>query len=106
VAVDTTALIDSGAAVSVLPYTLGARFGVDWDSLTVPCGVGGSVGSIPGKLLLVDGTLSPFPPVGLIFAWVKSDQVPVLLGQTNFFREFDVCFFRSRDTFQIQPRTP
>ena len=42
VVVDTVALVDSGAADSVLPHALGARFGVDWNSLTVPCAVGGS----------------------------------------------------------------
>jgi len=106
VIVDTVALVDSGTAVSVLPYSLGARFGVDWNTLTIPCVVGGSAGGIPGKLLSVYGTVNPFPAVALIFAWVQSDQVPVLLGQANFFMEFDVCFFRSRDIFQIQPRTP
>jgi hypothetical protein len=28
----------------------------------------------------------------------------LILGQTNFFMEFDVCFFRSQLIFQIHPK--
>ena len=41
------------------------------------------------------------------FAHVRSprpDAVPLLLGQTNFFDEFDVCFFRSRAEFEVRPK--
>ncbi|AKV68500.1 hypothetical protein VL20_3497 [Microcystis panniformis FACHB-1757] len=40
-------------------------------------------------------------PVRLAFAWAKTSQIPLILGQTNFFREFDVCFQRSRCTIEI-----
>ena len=106
VAIDVIGLIDSGADISVLPFTIGLQFGVDWNSLVVPCFVGGSAGRIPGKMLLLTGAIATFPPVQLVFAWVQSDTVPLILGQTNFFMEFDVCFFRSQNSFQIQPRTP
>lgn len=106
VSIGVNALVDSGADVSILPYSVGVRFGIDWHSLTLPCSVGGSAGGIPGKMLVVDAVLHTFPAVKLVFAWVQSDSVPVLLGQTNFFLEFDVCFFRSRGEFQIQPATP
>jgi hypothetical protein len=41
----------------------------------------------------------------LAFAWVKNNQVPLILGQTNFFLEFDICFYRSQLEFEIQPRS-
>src|SRR5436309_665102 len=85
ISTDVNALVDSGTDVSVLPYSIGARFGIDWNSLTIPCSVGGSAGGIPGKMLVVDGVLDTFPAVKLVFAWVQSDGVPVLLGPTNFF---------------------
>jgi hypothetical protein len=64
------------------------------------------VGGIPAKMLVVDGTVNPFSPVALVFAWAQSDRVPLVLGQTNFFMEFDVCFFRARGVLQLQPATP
>ncbi|QEH31948.1 hypothetical protein OJF2_04150 [Aquisphaera giovannonii] len=48
--------------------------------------------------------VATFPPTRLVFAWTRSDTVPVLLGQVNFFMEFDVCFFRSRSEFELRPR--
>jgi hypothetical protein len=103
---DVAGIVDSGASVSVLPYSVGARFGIDWDSLSVPCIIGGSVGGMPGKMLVLDGTIHPFPPVPLVFAWVRDDRPPILLGQTNFFMEFDAFLFRRQGFFQIQPATP
>ena len=43
------------------------------------------------------------PPVEE-FAWVATGEVPLLLGQMNFFLEFDVCFYRSRAILQVRPR--
>lgn len=103
VSLDVVALVDSGATISVLPWSVGVRFGIDWDSLNVPCSVGGSAGGVPGKILVLYGTVATVP---LAFAWVKSDAVPIILGQTNFFLNFDVFFFRARRYFEIQPATP
>lgn len=50
-------------------------------------------------LLMV--TVGDLPPVTQAFAWSQSDEVPLVLGQTNFFMEFDVCFFRSQLTFSV-----
>ncbi|MDY3557582.1 hypothetical protein R5W23_000109 [Gemmata sp. JC673] len=51
----------------------------------------------------MDGTAGSFPPQKLVFTWVKSDAVPVIVGQANFFLAFDVFFFRTRGYFEIQP---
>ncbi|WP_223257274.1 hypothetical protein [Phormidesmis priestleyi] len=40
-------------------------------------------------------------PARLAFAWAQASQIPLILGQTNFFREFDVCFQRSRRTIEV-----
>jgi hypothetical protein len=53
-------------------------------------------------MLVVDGVVDTFPSVQLVFAWVQSDTVPIILGQTNFFMNFDVFFFRARGYFEIQ----
>ncbi len=45
------------------------------------------------------------PPARLAFVWARTDAVPVILGQVNFFLEFDVCFFRSRGLFDVRPKS-
>jgi hypothetical protein len=52
----------------------------------------------------VSAIVGKFPAVRLAFAWAKTDAVPVLLGQVNFFMEFDVCFYRSRLVFEVRPK--
>jgi hypothetical protein len=49
----------------------------------------------------VEGVVAGLPPVRLVFAWAQSDAVPVLLGQVNFFMEFDVCFLRKSGVFDV-----
>lgn len=102
VSTDVSALVDSGASISVLPWSVGALFRVDWDALQVPCGIGGSAGGVPGKIMLLEGVIGSFPPLTLVFSWIKSDTVPLIVGQTNFFLNFDVSFFRARGYFEIQ----
>jgi len=56
------------------------------------------------RALLVSAVAGPFPPVRLVLAWTQVPTVPVLLGQVNFFMEFDVCFYRSQLAFEIRPK--
>jgi hypothetical protein len=42
-----------------------------------------------------------FPPVRLAFAWAESNNLPLILGQLNFFTKFDVCFYGSQLAFEI-----
>ncbi|NER98249.1 MAG: hypothetical protein F6J86_31225 [Symploca sp. SIO1B1] len=41
----------------------------------------------------------------LAFAWTSSLKAPLILGQTNCFMEFDVCFYRSKMEFEIKPKS-
>ena len=102
--VDAPALVDSGASISVLPLTLGSRFGVDWDSLPHSMPVGGSSGSQLGKVLALEGLIAGFPSVPLLFSWLNTDAYRLVLGQTNFFMLFGVCFFRSQSYFELTLR--
>ncbi|MDQ3713068.1 MAG: hypothetical protein M3388_12735 [Acidobacteriota bacterium] len=43
-------------------------------------------------------------PVNLAFAWTRAEDAPLVLGQTNFFMEFDVCFYHSQKEFEIKVR--
>jgi hypothetical protein len=106
VTVDVLGLVDSGAIISVLPFSVGNRFGVSWQSLTQQTVVGGVAGGVPAKVLSADGVVAGFPPVLLLFAWAASYDVPTLFGYANFFLEFDVCFHATRGEFTVAPRTP
>jgi hypothetical protein len=99
-------LLDTGAAVNVLPYSIGLQLGADWDQQTTPIQLSGNLASVEARALLLSATVGGFPPVRLAFAWSKSDQVPLLLGQVNFFMEFDVHFMRRRGIFEICPAVP
>lgn len=105
-AVAELGLVDSGSDTSVLPYSLGMQLGLDWNKLPVLPAAGGILGSSPTRGVILDGEIKPFAPIRLAFSWVQRDDIPLILGQVNFFLEFDVCFFRSRGEFQIQPATP
>jgi hypothetical protein len=58
----------------------------------------------PAIPLFVSAEIADFAAVKLVFAWVRSPNVPLILGQTNFFLEFDVCFYRSQLEFEIKPK--
>lgn len=96
-------LLDTEATISVLPYDVGLQLGFDWDQQRVPVQLGGNLGQAPAYAVLVDGTVAPFPAVRLAFAWTRNNAVPVILGQTNFFRSFDVTFRRKQASIELAP---
>ena len=98
------ALVDSGASVNVLPYRFGVNLGAIWEQQTIRLDLGGNLASVEARGLLVNATVASFTPVRLVFAWANSDQVPFILGQMNFFQQFDVCFFRAEFAFEVKPR--
>jgi hypothetical protein len=105
--VDVLGLLDTGAAVSVLPYSIGLALGAVWDQQTTVVPLVGSLGQGEARALLVDASqpqLTPDAPVRLVFAWTRTEDVPAILGQVNFFLEFDVCFFRARGVFEVSRR--
>lgn len=97
-------LIDSGATINVLPRTIGLQLGAVWDQQQFRIPLGGVLAGREAKAVFVDVEIGTLPSVQLAFAWVDSDDVPVLFGQVNFFQEFDVCLFRSRGWFEIGRR--
>jgi hypothetical protein len=64
----------------------------------------GALAGIPARGIILQAVVGSFSPVRLAFAWAQTDGIPVILGQTNFFAEFDICFFRSRSYFEITPK--
>ena len=98
-------LLDTGVTINVLPYNLGLQLGAVWENQTVSVPLAGNLEPISARGLVVSGIVDKFPPVRLAFAWAKSNNLPLILGQLNFFREFDVCFYGSQFAFEICPKT-
>lgn len=96
-------LVDSGSAINVLPFSLGANLGFRWHDENDEIDLGGLLNGVAAKAIDVVCSVGKFPPIELTFAWVKTDGVPLLLGQFNFFLAFDVCFFRSVNEFPVRP---
>lgn len=104
--IDTIGLVDSGATVSVLSYELGLELGGIWDDRKAIIQLAGNLGNQPAMPFSAIAQIEEFSPTELIFAWVKRPNTPLILGQTNFFLEFDVCFYRSKMTFEVKPKSP
>jgi hypothetical protein len=102
--VSTGGLLDTGATVNVLPYSAGLQLGAVWEHQTAALTLSGNLAAVEARALVVSAVVGQFPEVRLAFAWARSDDVPVLLGQVNFFMEFDVCFYRSTSSFEVRPK--
>ncbi len=100
--VEVVGLVDSGATVNVLPYQIGIQLGLVWDDSKAIIRLAGNIGNQPAMPVFLIAEIGDFAPVRLAFAWTKSDSVSLILGQTNFFLEFDVHFYRSRLEFDIE----
>jgi hypothetical protein len=102
--IEVTALADSGATINVLPYQIGLKLGAVWENQMPLSRLAGNLGNFESKGLIVMAQIADFEPVKLAFAWTETENVPVILGQTNFFSLFDVCFLRQDNEFEIKVR--
>ena len=100
----TVGLLDKGAAVNVLPYRVGVELGAVWEQQTTSLQLTGNLAQSEARLLLVSVLVGSFPPVRLAFAWTAAEYVPLLLGQINFFMEFNACFYRSELAFEVSAK--
>jgi hypothetical protein len=99
--VSTNALLDTGSTVNLLPYDIGLKLGAIWEEQTIRLPLAGNLARVEARGIFVHVQIENLEPVRLAFAWAQASQVPLILGQTNFFREFDVCFQRSRRMIEI-----
>lgn len=105
-AVEAVGLVDSGATVNVLPYDVGVQLGAVWEDRRANVRLAGSFGDQVAMPLFAMAEIGDLPAVRLAFAWIQRSDVPLILGQTNFFMEFDVCFYRSKLEFEVRPKSP
>jgi len=99
-----SALVDTGATLNVVPHSLGLSLGAVWREEAAVLSLAGNLAPYPACPLFLSVTIGTFAPVRLAFAWTQTENVPLLFGQTKFFTEFDVCFFRARKIFEVQPK--
>lgn len=99
--VSANALLDTGSTINLLPYDIGLQLGTNWEEQTVRLPLAGNLARVEARGLFVHVEIGNLKPVRLAFAWAQASQVPLILGQTNFFREFDVCFQRSQRIIEI-----
>ncbi|WGV23483.1 hypothetical protein [Halotia branconii] len=102
--ITASALLDTGATVNVLPYQAGIELGYIWEHQTATLNLTGNLAQFEARVVVIQGVIRQFEPIQLVFAWTKSVQVPLILGQVNFFMEFDVCFYRSQLYFAVIPK--
>ena len=102
--VEVQGLLDTGSTVNVLPYPVGLALGFSWKDQTIPITLTGSLARMPAYGVIVTARVASFAPVELVFAWTQAANVPLILGQVNFFMEFEVCFFRAQAAFEVKPK--
>lgn len=97
-------LVDSGATVNVLPYRFGIQLGAVWDERKAVLQLAGNLGDLAAQPVFPMAEIGDLAPVRLAFAWSRRDDIPLILGQMNFFMEFEVCFYRWQREFEVKPR--
>src|SRR4051812_21994729 len=66
--VASSGLVDSGAAVNVLPYSLGVQLGFDWSQQTRSVELSGNLAAVEARVVVLSAEIGHFPPVRLAFA--------------------------------------
>ncbi len=69
--ITVSALVDSGADFSVLPYEVGLRLGFVWEEQRLPVPLGGMLKGVPAAGVLVRGEIPGLPEKALVFAWLR-----------------------------------
>ncbi len=99
--IQSPALVDSGASVSVLPYDIGLQLGLKWDEQKYPVDLTVLLQGTQAYGVVLKGKISDFSEVPLAFAWTRRNDIRLILGQLNFFQQFDVHFHGAENTFEI-----
>ena len=103
--VNASGLLDTGATVNVMPYHIGVELGAIWKEEAASLRLSGNLAQYEARPLIVSAAVGSFSLVRLAFAWTQTTDVPLILGQVNFFMEFDVCFYRARRYFEVHSRS-
>ena len=91
----TSGLLDTGSTVNVLPFSVGIDLGYIWEEQTTALTLTGNLAQFEARAVIVIAAIGQFEPVQLVFAWTEATNIPLILGQVNFFMEFFVSIDRS-----------
>lgn len=99
-----SALVDSGAALNILPFDVGIDLGLVWGDQTFSIDLGGVLVGSKAYGVMLQTQIADSESIQLAFAWVNrpSSEMRVLLGQVNFFQNFDVHFYGNQQLFDIE----
>jgi hypothetical protein len=100
-AFEEIALVDSGAEMSVLPYDMGLRLGLDWEKAQMGTGLAGRVKPEDSRFVFIDLSVESFKPFKNIFLWVKMNNMRLIVGQANFLAHFDVLLSARKQEFTL-----
>lgn len=99
------ALVDSGSTINVLPYEDGLDLGLSWEAQRFLLKNEGFLKGTPTYAVLLTAQIATFSPTQLAFAWTRKsrDEIRLILGQTNFFQQFEITFRGREGIFTITP---
>ncbi|MDF1790169.1 MAG: hypothetical protein P1U82_30200 [Verrucomicrobiales bacterium] len=95
-------LVDSGSAINVLPFSLGIRIGLEWDSQLIRVPLSGALSGVEARAVRLAGRIGEYQPVALVFAW-SSEDVRLILGHSNFLEQFNFVLRRKELYFELSP---
>ena len=98
---DVIGLLDTGATVNVLPFQIGLALGFEWLSVKSTIQLTGGLGSIESRPVVANALIGNFQEVQLAFARCKSPEVPLILGNVNFFDCFRFNLIRPENRFEL-----
>ena len=75
--VETVGLVDSGAMVNVLPFSIGQNLGFVWDDEKATIRLAGVLSGLKAIPVTAVASISGFAPIRLAFAWSSNDQAPL-----------------------------
>lgn len=64
--VGSTGLLDTGASVNVLPYSLGIELGYEWERQTTALSLTGNLAQYEARVVLAQAVIGQFDPVQLV----------------------------------------
>ena len=67
VSVTSSALLDTGASVNVLPYSVGIELGYEWDRQTTALSLTGNLAQYEARVVLAQAVVGQFEPVQLVY---------------------------------------
>lgn len=95
------AVVDSGTSVNLLPHHVGLSLGLEWGSPIFP-----NIGKVRGRDCVgvkLGLGVKEFGAYVMRFAWSPDNDIPVLLGQVDFFQHFGIYFEASEQYFTLHP---